>query len=428
MTHEYNKRKPRKSVGITAPVPVKAPDGWLIGVVIALVVIGTLAIFDASYVKAGESKYTGYDSYFYLTRQLWWVGAGVLAFLGGMHLGYWRLRKIAPLLLLVSVALLVAVLIPHIGIFVAGARRWLGFGPLRFQPSEVAKIAIVIYLAHFLVLNKKRIQDLRGGFLPALLPIGAVCVLILVEPDMGTMLATAGVAMALLFAGGAKPKHVIGLVLVAGACILLLAVLEPYRMQRLMVYRDPYSDPDGAGYQILQGLSALGSGGPLGLGLGESRAKWLYLPAEHTDFIFAIIGEELGLFGTLGIMGLFVLLARRGFVIAGKCRNAFGSLLALGIAIVVSLQAFMNMGVVATLLPATGVPLPLISFGGSSLVLTLFALGVLADISRRPVLPWDNEDYDSRSNRRWDRGAYLPGAGDRRGARKPRRNSALYRQ
>jgi cell division protein FtsW len=206
-----------------------------------------------------------------------------------------------------------------------------------------------------------------------------------------------------------------------------MAIKEHYRMQRLLVFLNPYADPDGAGYQILQGLSALGSGGPLGLGLGESRAKWLYLPAEHTDFIYAIIGEEMGLLGTLGILGLFLVLVRRGFVIAGKCKNAFGTLLAMGIAMTIGLQAFMNIGVVTTLLPATGVPLPLISFGGSSLVLTLFALGVLADISRRPVLPWDNEDNDSRSNRRWDRGAYLSGAGDRRSARKARRNSSLYR-
>jgi cell division protein FtsW len=428
MTQAYNKRRPRKPVGAMAPVPVKAPDGWLIGVVVALVIIGTLAIFDASYVKAGESKFTGYDSYYYLTRQLWWVGVGTVAFLGGMYLGYWRLRRIAPLALLISVLLLVAVLIPHIGIFVAGARRWLGGGPVRFQPSEVAKIALVIYLAHFLVLNKKRIQDFKAGFLPALVPIGVVSLLILIEPDMGTMLATAGVSVALLFAGGAKPKHVIALIVVACALILLLAVLEPYRLQRLMVFRNPYSDPDGAGYQILQGLSALGSGGPLGLGLGESRAKWLYLPAEHTDFIYAIIGEEMGLFGTLGILGLFLVLVRRGFIIAGKCKNAFGTLLAIGIAMTIGLQAFMNIGVVTTLLPATGVPLPLISFGGSSLVLTLFALGILTDISRRPVLPWDNEDNDSRSNRRWDRGAYLSGAGDRRSARKPRRNTPLYRK
>jgi cell division protein FtsW len=414
-------------VGATAPVPVKAPDGWLIGVVIALVIIGTLAIFDASYVKAGESKHTGYDSYYYLTRQLYWVAVGTAAFLGGMWMGYWRLRRVAPLALLISVLMLVAVLIPHIGIFVAGARRWLGAGPVRFQPSEVAKIALVIYLAHFLVLNKKRIHDLKGGFIPALLPIGAVCVLILLEPDMGTMLATAGVSVALLFAGGAKPKHVLGLIAVAAVLIFLMAIKEHYRMQRLLVFLNPYADPDGAGYQILQGLSALGSGGPLGLGLGESRAKWLYLPAEHTDFIYAIIGEEMGLLGTLGILGLFLVLVRRGFVIAGKCKNAFGTLLAMGIAMTIGLQAFMNIGVVTTLLPATGVPLPLISFGGSSLVLTLFALGVLADISRRPVLPWDNEDNDSRSNRRWDRGAYLSSAGDRRSARKARRNSSLYR-
>jgi cell division protein FtsW len=204
--------------------------------------------------------------------------------------------------------------------------------------------------------------------------------------------------------------------------------VEPYRIIRLTTFLHPGADPQGAGYQIMQGLSALGSGGAWGLGLGESRAKWHYLPGEHTDFIFAIIGEEFGLFGTLAIVALFALLVRRGFVVARKCRNPFGYLLGVGLTLIIGIQAFVNMGVVAAMIPNTGVPLPMISYGGTSIVLTLFALGLLADISRRPVLPWDNEQNDNRPNRRGDRGAHLSGPEHRHGPRPARRGNPVYRQ
>ncbi|HEY3266904.1 MAG TPA: putative lipid II flippase FtsW [Armatimonadota bacterium] len=422
----YNRRTGRpEPVGSTSPVPAKAPDGWLIGIVVTLLIIGTLAIFDASYVKAGESRYAGHDSFFFLRKQVQWVAIGAVAFFAGMHAGYWRLRRFAPTALLISCALLLGVLaFSHP---VSGAKRWIDIFGQRIQPSEIAKIALVFYLAHYLSVNRRRIHLFQEGFLPALLPVGIVAFLILAEPDMGTTLATCGVAVALLFAGGAKPKHVLGLFALAAAGVFLLSIKDHYKLQRLLTFMDPFKDPDGAGYQVIQGISALGSGGWFGRGIGESIAKWNYLPAEHTDFIFAIIGEELGLKGTIPIVLLFLALVRRGFIIANKCQNTFGSLLAMGISLTIGLQAALNIGVVSTLLPATGVPLPLISFGGSSLVLTLFALGVLADISRRPVLPWDNGDNDSRSNRRWDRGAYLPGAGDRRSARKTRRVPTVYR-
>lgn len=424
-----NQRKAKPlPVGAGAPVPTRAPDGWLLAFVVTLVIIGTLAIYDASYVKAGESKYAGYNPSFYLIQQLKWVGLGTVAFLAGMHMGYWKIRRIAPTALLLVLAALILVLLPGVGTSVGGARRWLDLGPVRVQPSEVAKIVLVFYMAHFLVLNRKRVRDFREGFVPALVPVTLIAALVMLEPDMGTTLAAVGIAMAMLFVGGARLRH-LGAFGGAGAALLgLLAYLEPYRLQRLVVYLDPYKDPDGAGYQILHGLSALGSGGLLGLGIGGSRAKWLYLPAEHTDFIFAIIGEEVGFVGGMLILALFLGLARRGFVIADKCKNPFGRLLALGITITITLQALMNIGVVSTIVPATGVPLPLISFGGSSLVLTLFALGVLADISRRPTLPWENNDEnDGRAYRRWDRGPHLPGPGDRRGSRTARRSHRVYR-
>jgi cell division protein FtsW len=414
-------------VGGSLPVPVRPVDGWLVGVVLLLLFIGTFFVFDSSYVKALQSDYAHNDAFYYLKKQLVWVAFALIAFFGGMRMGYWRLRRVAPTLLLISAVFLLAVLMPGIGKTVAGARRWLQFGPVGFQPSEFAKIALIVFIANYLTLNRKRIRDFQDGFVPILAPIVIFCLLILKEPDMGTMLAAAGVSVALLYVGGARGKHLAGLVALGIVAVTILCIVEPYRLERLMAFLNPWRDPDGSGYQVLQGLSALGSGGAVGLGLGESRAKWLYLPAEHTDFIFAIIGEETGLIGGLGILSLFLLLVWRGFVTSWKCTNRFGRLLATGISMTIGVQAMMNIGVVCTVLPATGVPLPLISFGGSSLVLTMFALGILADISRRPALPWDNDENDSRSNRRWDRGPYLSSPGNRRGSRKAGRFPSVYR-
>lgn len=415
------------SVGASVPVPVRPADIWLVVVVLVLVFVGTFFVFDSSYVKALQSDYAHHDAFFYLKKQLQWVAAGSVAFFVGSRLGYWRIRRWAPTLLLISVLLLLAVLVPSIGKKVEGARRWLQFGPVAFQPSEIAKLALMVFVASYLSFNRKRIRHLQDGFFPILIPVCIVAGLIMLEPDMGTMLAAIGVAVSLLYLGGAKGKHLAGFLGVGIAAVFLLILIEPYRAERLTVFLHPGHDPGNSGYQVNQGLSALGSGGPFGMGLGESRSKWLYLPAEHTDFIFAVIGEETGLVGGLGIMGLFLFLVWRGFVAAGKCTNRFGRLLAYGISMTVGVQAMMNIGVVCTVLPATGVPLPLISFGGSSLVLTMFALGVLTDITRRPALPWDNDENDSRTNRRWDRGTYLSGSGDRRGPRKPRRTPAFYR-
>lgn len=412
-------------MGANLPVTVGSVDGWLVGVVLLLLFIGTFFVFDSSYVKALETHFTNNDAYYFLKRQVVWVVVALGAFVLGMRIGYWNLRKIAPTLLLISVLLLLAVLV--LGRKIEGAQRWFQIGPVRVQPSEIAKIALMMFVCNYLALNRKRIKDFKDGFFPILVPVCIVCALILKEPDMGTMLATVGVVVALLYMGGARGKHLAGFLLVGVIAVGILILVEPYRFQRMLVFINPGRDPDGTGYQVMQGLAALGSGGILGLGPGESRAKWLYLPAEHTDFIFAIIGEEAGLLGGLGILGLFLFLVWRGFVIAANCTNRFGRLLAIGVSMTVGVQAMMNIGVVCTVLPATGVPLPLISYGGSSLVLTMFALGVLADISRRPVLPWDNEENDSRSNRRWDRGAYLPGSGDRHGARKTRRAPSVYR-
>lgn len=419
-------RAPR--IGATVPVPTKPVDGWLLFCIISLVIIGTLAVFDASYVKAADTREAGYNPYFYLIQQMKWLCVGAVAFLVGANFGYWKFRRLAPMGLLLSLGALTLILISDLGASSHGARRWLDLGPIRLQPSEFAKIALVFYMAHFLVRNRRRIRDLKEGFLPALLPIALVAFLIMKGRDMGTMLATCGVAVGLLFLGGARLRHVFSLILVAALGVAGMVMMEPYRLRRIFTYLDPNQDPDGAGYQILHGLAALGSGGPFGVGIGESRAKWLYLPAEHTDFIFAIIGEELGLIGTILIVGLFGLLLYRGFVIAGRCRNPFGQLLAMGITMTVCLQASINIAVVTSVIPNTGVPLPLISYGGTSLVVTLFALGVLADVSRRPSLPWEiNEENDSRTNRRWDRGTYLSGAGDRRNARSTRRSRSLYR-
>lgn len=427
---QVTKRRPADSmpVGPDAPVPVRRGDRWLVGVTIALVVIGILMVFDASYAKAAESRHAGYDPFYFLKRHLVWAFLGWGAFVAGMRIGYWRLQRWSMSLLFVSVILLALVLVPGIGKVAGGARRWLQIGPIQLQPSELAKFAIILYTAGFVARNPRSIRVLGDGFVRALIPLLLVAPLILAEPDMGTTIAMCLVFVAILYAGGADRKHIWGLMIAGGVAGGVLAVAEPYRLRRLLAFLNPWADTDGIGYQIVQGLFALGSGGLFGRGLGMSRFKWDHLPGEHTDYIYAIIGEEFGLFGTLAVLALFALLVRRGFLIAQKCRNGFGHLLALGLTLMVGIQAAMNLGVVTAIIPNTGVPLPMISFGGSSLILTLFALGVLADISRRPALPWDSEQYDNRSYRRWDRGAHLPGPEHRRGARPARREYPLYRQ
>jgi cell division protein FtsW len=359
--------------------PPKSPDFILFFAVIALLSFGVVMVYSSSAVSA----YVNFnDSYYFLKRQIIWVTLGVAAMLLTLNMDYHIWRKCATPTLIVTIILLVLVLIPGLGKVVNGARRWLGFGSLYLQPSEIAKLSMVLFSSASLARNQDKITSFIKGVIPQLLILLVIFGLILKEPDLGTALAIGGTIFVLLFTAGAKLSHLTSLGIVGITGIIAAIILEPYRLKRLLAFSDPWSDPLNTGYHIIQSLYALGSGGLFGVGLGRSREKFLYLPEPHTDFIFAILGEELGLIGTVTVVLLFFLFAWRGFKIAIAAPDIYGSMLAAGLTTMIIMQALMNIAVVTASMPVTGIPLPFISFGGSALIFTLLGVGILLNISR----------------------------------------------
>ena len=285
-------------------------------------------------------------------------------------------------LMLGTLVVLIAVLIPSMGSEINGSRRWIGFGPFSVQPSEFARVVMVIYLAAYLAKRRERLHDFTHGFLPPIMMTGFLISLILAEPDFGAAAVMAAVAGVLLFVGGVRLKHLwaIGILIVPVMYAMVMKV--GYRKERILSFLDPWKDPHDGGFQIIQSFLAMGEGGPLGTGLGEGRQKLFFLPYPHTDFIFAVIGEELGLVGTLLIAGLFAVLAWRGVRIARSAPDRFGQYLAFGITVMIVLQAQINMAVVTGLLPTKGLTLPLLSYGGSSLVASLGGIGILLSVDQ----------------------------------------------
>lgn len=358
----------------------RAPDYWLFIAVLALLAIGVVMVYSASAIVALD-QYG--DSEFFFKRQLLWAGLGVAALLVAQRIHYTRFPGLTPILLAAGVAALVLVLVPGIGRVAGGARRWISFGgPFAIQPVEAAKLALVLYLANFLTNRGIAVGELRRGVLPPLILTGVMFGLVLLQPELGSALVLGGVTAAMLFAGGARLRHLVGLALVSAPMIAAAIFGEGYRRRRLLAFLNPWDDPQGVGFHIIQSLVALGSGGFFGVGLGQSRQKFFYLPERHTDFIFAILGEELGLLGTTAVVALFALIAYRGWRIARSAPDRYGSLLACGITVMIIVQAIMNIGVTTGVLPVTGVPLPFVSFGGSSLVFTMAAVGILLNISQ----------------------------------------------
>lgn len=346
--------------------------------VLVLLSMGIIMVFSSSAVTAANSLG---DAFYFLKRQLAWAGLGLMGMVALMRIPYTTFRRLASPFLGISLLLLILVLI--IGISAKGSSRWLGVGPLSFQPSEVIKLSMVIFLAARLAENSRHLgSSFVRGLGPYLFLIFLVCGLILAQPDLGTAIAIAGTSYLLLVAAGANRNHLLILFLAGLALIGLAIIIAPYRMARFTAFLNPWADPQGKGYQTIQSLLALGSGGPFGTGLGRGRQKLYYVPEEHTDFIFAILGEELGFMGTALVVAAFAFLLWRGFRTAMKAPDAFGSLLAAGITIMITFQALINMGVVTGLLPVTGITLPLVSYGGSSLVFTLAGIGILLNISR----------------------------------------------
>jgi cell division protein FtsW len=357
----------------------KLPDFILLFTIIALVLSGLIMILSASSVKA-EQLFS--NSYYFFYNQLKYLGVALLLSAIIYKLKYEKLKELAPYLLLVSLGTLILVLIPGIGEIAGGSRRWLSLGPVNFQPSELAKFTIVIYLAAYIDKNKDKIKQIKNGILPPLIVIGLISFLILLEPDLGTAVSLSLVAAAMIFVGGIRISLFIVLGIVSLLFSLAAVMAEPYRRERLFTFLNPWQDPLDSGYHIIQSLLALGSGGLFGVGAGNSHQKFLYLPEPGTDFIFAVLGEEFGLLGTLFIISLYFLLAWRGLKIATRVDDSFGSMLAVGITSMVVIQALINMAVVTSLMPVTGITLPLISYGGSSLVINLTALALLLNISR----------------------------------------------
>ncbi|MDR7519263.1 MAG: putative lipid II flippase FtsW [Armatimonadota bacterium] len=357
----------------------RSGDVVLFATVLALVAIGLVMVYSASSVVAYERLS---DSAYFFKRQAAWAALGLAAMWVARSVYHQRLRRLAAPLLLVAIVLLVAVLIPGVGRVAGGARRWIAVGPASFQPVEVAKVAVLVYMAHFAARRGLAIRDWRRGIVPPLAIVGLCAGLVLQQPDMGSAVMLAAVVLLVLFLAGARMLHLALVILAALPAAAVAVVAAHYRLQRVLAFLDPWSDPQGRGFHVIQSLLAFGSGGLWGVGLGGSSQKFFYLPERHTDFIFAIIGEELGLLGTMGLLGLFALFAYRGFRIARAAPDRFSALLAAGITATIAGQALLNMGVATGLLPVTGVPLPFVSFGGSSLVMTMIQVGILSNISQ----------------------------------------------
>ncbi len=344
-----------------------------------LLALGLVMVLSASMVKSFQE--TG-STYAVFSRQLVWVAVGVVAFWLGVRLPPRAYRLLAYPALLASAALLVAVLLPGVGKNLNGAQRWIDLGPLQVQPSELAKISLALWGADLLVRKQRLLRHARHLVMP-LVPVAALlAALVVLEPDLGTSLCLAMVLFGLLWTVGAPARVFGALTVLATAAVTGLAVVEPYRFARVAHFLDPSADPSGAGFQPLLGLSSLSSGGWFGVGLGQGRAKWVGLPEGHTDYIFAVVGEELGLVGGLVVLLLYATLAYSGLRVARRTVDPFVRLTAAAVTVWLIGQAAVNIGYVSGLLPVTGVPLPLISAGGTSLVVTLFALGMLASFAR----------------------------------------------
>ena len=352
----------------------------LVATVAVLNVVGVIMVLSASSV----ASLTDYGSpwYFFL-RQLMWTALGLGAFVFAVRFDYRRWRALIRPLLILSGVLLVVVLVPGVGIYVSGSRRWLGVGIFRFQPSEIAKLALLLYAADLVSRRAGELRNWRRVVRPVILVLAGFTALVLKEPDLGSAMVLALVVFAVLIAGGVPKLH-LATVLAAGVTLVtLLAVAEPYRRARMLTFLHPFADSTNAGYQISQSLIALGSGGLTGVGLGAGRAKWNFLPNAHTDFIFAIIGEELGLIGCFLVMALFVAFGVLGTRAALRAPDRFGALIAAGATVWVVGQAIINIGAVVGLLPVTGIPLPFVSFGGSALITTMLATGILVNVARQ---------------------------------------------
>ncbi|MEI6650524.1 MAG: putative lipid II flippase FtsW [Candidatus Moraniibacteriota bacterium] len=379
MKNPLHKKPAKKNTGIK-PASRQTVDRQFLLTVFLLLGVGLIMVGSAG-VAYGNLRFA--DGYYFFKRQLLGVGIGLVAMIVTVRIPYRFWRKASIPLFIAGIGLLVMVLIPGIGSTAYGAARWISLGPVSFQPSEVMKLALIVYLsAFFSGKAETRKSDFLEGALPFVIVMGLIGFLIMKQPDAGTLGILFVIAFAVFYASGTKLSHLAILVGVGLVGIMGLVIAAPYRMRRFLVFLDSDHDPSGAGYQMKQALIALGSGGIFGVGLGHGQQKFLYLPEPMTDSIFAVTGEELGLLGCSAIVALFLFFAYRGFRIARMAPDDFGRLLAVGIVSWVVFQAFMNIFAISGLMPLTGIPLPLISYGGTSVAVTLAAIGILLNISK----------------------------------------------
>jgi cell division protein FtsW len=351
---------------------------------VTLICVGFVMIYSASSIYAWD-RYK--DGFFFLKRHVVFFAIGLVFTLWVMSIDYRTLKKIAKPLMLGALVLLILVLVPGIGREVAGARRWFRLKFLSFQPSEFANIAMIIYAADFI---SRKYEDLRSywlSLLPILSVLGFMSLLILIQPDLGTTLAIGIVVFIMLFISGVRPVYLLTIILSCLPPLALLIFSVPYRRMRILAFLNPWMDPKGSGFQIIQSQVALGSGGIFGVGLGHSKQKLFFLPAAHTDFIFSIIGEELGLIGTVGVIILFMVFIQQGVKIIKNAPDKFGYFLSLGLVCMIVLKAMVNIGVSCGILPTKGLPLPFISYGGSSFMFDMISVGVLLNIARAGEYP-----------------------------------------
>ena len=356
-------------------------DRTLLFAVLVLIVVSVVMVYSSSSVVA----LTTYDDpAFFMKRQALWAVLGLAVMAAAMRLDHRLLgdQRAVIALVVITLALLTATLLPGIGKVINGSRRWLRFGMLSFQPSELAKFVLVVYMSYFIAKKGERIRDFMNGLVPAYVVTGVFLAVVILQPDFGATMTLAGVVGIMLFAGGANVLHLGGTALAALPLVYVAVTRSAYRSRRIFSFMDPWADPHGSGHQIIQSFLAFGSGGVFGRGLGEGRQKLLFLPERHSDFIYAVIGEELGLIGALVVLMLFLIILWRGVRIALGAGDLFSRMLALGITLLICVQGVINMAVVTGLLPTKGIALPLVSYGGSSLVITMGALGVLLNISK----------------------------------------------
>jgi len=395
------------------------PDRLLLFTTVLLCAGGLVMVTSASVAFA----YTQHESaFYYAERQATWMGIGFVALFVLARIDYRRIRPLAPAGAVAAALLMLLVLVPHLGVSVNGARRWFDAGPLgTFQPSELGKLAFAVFVAHWIDRNSQRMGEFQQVFVPFAAMLAGVVVLLMLERDLGTAIVTVAIFLSAYWAGGGRLRHIILLAGGLGLAFIAVTLLEPYRFARLSAFRNPWADPLGAGFQATQSLYGLASGGVFGVGIGHSIEKYGWLPEAHTDFIFAIVGEETGLVGTTLLMLGFLVFGIRGYRASLRAPDRFGMALAASISTWITFEALLNMATVTNTLPITGVPLPFFSYGGTALATTLAAVGVLLSIARH------GSGSALRNNRgsdeafdRWRRDRRAPVSGSRGRASVPR--------